>query len=115
MPTLHRKLVVADLALAANDASDDDMAFVGAVEDGLGLLDLFGWDDGDEADAHVEGAQHLVLVHVAERLQMLEQRGYVPGGQVDQRAHALWEDARQVLRDAAAGDVGHAADDFGSC
>ena len=35
-----RCLVVGDFAVAAGDAADDAVALVGAVEDGLGLLDL---------------------------------------------------------------------------
>ncbi len=58
-------LVVGDPAFAADDATDDVVAFVGAVEDGLRLLHLFGGDYDDEADAHVEGAEHLVLGYVA--------------------------------------------------
>ena len=45
---------------------------------------------------------------------MLEQRWGLPGGQVDDGAHALGDDAGEVLGDAAAGDVGHAVDDLGS-
>ena len=49
------------------------VAFVGAVEDGFGLLYFFGGDDDDEADTHVEGAEHLVLGYVAEVLQVFEE------------------------------------------
>ena len=45
-------------------------------------------------------------------LEVLEERWDGPGGEVDDGAHALGDDAGEVLRDAAAGDVGHAADDF---
>ena len=77
-------LGVDDFAGAAgDDASDDGVALVGAVEDGLYLLDLLGGDDGDEADAHVEGAEHLVFGDVAEVLQVLEERGDFPGGEFD--------------------------------
>ena len=58
-------LVVGNPAFAADDAADDVVAFVGAVENGLRLFHLFGGDDDDEADAHVEGAEHLVLGYVA--------------------------------------------------
>jgi len=58
-------LVVVYFAFAAHDAADDVVAFVGAVEDGFGLLHFFCGDDDDQADAHVEGAEHLVLGYVA--------------------------------------------------
>ncbi len=89
------------------------MALVGAIEERLGFLDLFGGDDRDQADAHVEGAQHLVLLDVAEVLQVFEERRDGPTGEVDDGRGAAGQDARQVLRDAAAGDVRHAADDAG--
>src|SRR6266851_8448871 len=111
---LQTPLVVVDLAFASDYSADDAVALVGAVEDGFGLLHLFCGDYDDEADAHVERAEHLVLGYVAERLQVLEEGWGLPGGEVDECAHALGEDAGEVLRDAAAGDVGHAVDDFGS-
>ncbi len=43
---------------------------------------------------------------------MLEERRGLPGGEVHYGAHALGNDAGKVLRDAAAGDVGHAVDYF---
>ena len=89
------------------------MAFVGAVEDGFGFGELFGGDGGDEANAHVEGAEHLVLGDVAEMLEVFEQRRGCPGGEVDDRAHAFGQDAGEVFRDTATGDVGHARGDFG--
>jgi len=88
------------------------VAFVGSVENGFGFFDLFGGDDDDEADAHVEGAEHLVLGYVAQMLQVLEEGWDGPAGEVDYGAHALRNDAGEIFCDAAAGDVGHAADDF---
>ena len=86
------------------------MPLVGAVENRLRLLKLLRGDDGDETDAHVEGAEHFVLLDIAEVLEMGEQRRNLPGGEVYDRVQTLGENARQVLRDAAAGDVGHARD-----
>src|SRR5258708_24391788 len=109
---LQTPLVVADLVFASDYAADDAVALVGAVEDGFGLLHLFCGDYDDEADAHVEGAEHLVLGYVAEGLQVFEEGWGLPGGEVDECAHSLGENAGEVLRDAAAGDVGHAVDDL---
>ena len=77
----------------------------------LAFLTVSAGHDDDEADAHVEGAQHLVLRDVAEVLQVLEEGRDGPSGEIDDGAHALGQDAGEVLGDAAAGDVGHAAHD----
>ncbi len=62
----YLKLVVDDFArAAADDAAYDAVALVGAVQDGFGFLDLLGGDDGDEAYAHVEGAEHLFAIDVS--------------------------------------------------
>ena len=108
-----RALVVKHFAFAAGDASDDAVAFVSTVEDGLGFLYSLGRNYDDEADAHIEGAEHLILFDIAELLEMLEERRDGPGGEVDGCAHAFGDDAREVLGDASAGDVGHTVDDFG--
>ena len=84
---------------------------VRAVENGFGLLNLLSRDDDDEADAHVEGAEHLVLLNVAKVLKVLEQRGNGPAGQVDDSSHSAREDAGKILCDSAPGDMRHAADD----
>ena len=88
------------------------MAFVSPVEDGFGLLDLFGGDYDDEADAHVEGAEHFVLLDVAQVLEVFEERWDCPGGEVNDCAHALGDDAGKIFGDASAGDVGHTVDQF---
>src|SRR5689334_10167157 len=62
----------------------------------------------DEADAAVEGAAHLGLGHAAFLLQPVEHGGALPARRVHRRAAALREHPRQVLGDAATGDVGHA-------
>ena len=105
-------LVVADFAGASGyDFADEVVALVGAVEDGFGFFDVLGRDDCDEADAHVEGAEHFFLLHVAELLEVSEERGDFPGAEVDVGVEAFGEDAGEILGDAAAGDVGHALDE----
>jgi hypothetical protein len=42
----------------AEDAADVHGALVHAGEGEACLLEEVGWDEGDEADAHVEGAEH---------------------------------------------------------
>ncbi len=49
----------------ADDAAEDDGALVHAGEGEAGFFDEVGGDDGDQADAHVEGAEHLVVIEAA--------------------------------------------------
>ena len=65
--------------------------------------------EGDEADAHIEGAEHLVLLDIAELLQVLEDGQNRPAAELDVGGGVFGQDARQVLGDSATGDVGHAA------
>ena len=64
----------------------------------------------DEADAAVEGLQHLGLGDAGGLAQPAEDRRQAPGVEVDVGAEPLGQDARQVLGQPAAGDVGDAAD-----
>ena len=47
-------------------AAEDDGALVHAGEGEARFLEQVGGDDGDQADAHVEGAEHLVVIEAAE-------------------------------------------------
>ena len=67
-------------------------------------------DDQDEADAHVEDTVHLVVVDLPLALDELEDRRHVPRRAVDFAGDGLRENARNVVREAAARDVGHAVD-----
>lgn len=107
-----RWLVVGNFAFASGNAADDVVAFVGAVENGLRFFHLFCGDYADEADAHVEGAEHLVFCDIAELLEVLEEGRDGPGGAVDDGTHALGDNAGQVFCDATTGDVGHSVYDF---
>src|ERR1700730_4002985 len=80
------------------------------AEQGLRALPLRLRDDGDESDAHIEGSQHLVLRYIAELLQVGEERRKRPACSVDLRGDVFWQDAWEIFRNAAAGDVGHAGD-----
>ena len=96
----------------ADDAADDYGAFVHAGEGEAGFLEQVGGNDRDQADAHIEGAEHLVGVQASEGLQVGEERRRVPGGEVDVRGEAAGENAGEVFGEAAAGDVSEAADDL---
>src|SRR4030095_4529291 len=58
-------------------------------------------------DAHVEGAPHLRLLHLAALLDHAEDRRHRPGAPVDHRLAALGKDAGKILGDPAPRDVGH--------
>ena len=99
---------VLDPLFAFDDAADDVELFFGAIEERFGAREFSGGDGGDEADTHVEGAHHLFLRDLAEVAEVLEDRQDGPGANLDLRAGVFGQDAGQVFRDAAAGDVGHA-------
>ena len=68
-------------------------------------LDLGRGDDHRHADPAVEGARHLLGLDTALRLQERHQPRLRPGIGIDLRVEALGQDARDVLEQAAAGDV----------
>ena len=94
-----------DIAGAFGDFSDEE-AF------GLGE-DFFGFgarDDEGHADAHVEDLIHLVFGDFAAFLDEAEDFGDLPGVFADGGAAIFREDAREVVEQPAAGDVGGAVE-----
>src|SRR5918992_1297774 len=71
-----------------------------------GLIGQSGWDDRGEADTQVEGANHLLVRHVAALLDEREDRRHLPRPGLDLNAQAGRQRARDVLDPAAAGEVG---------
>src|SRR6202034_1006073 len=69
-------------------------------------------NDRDQADAHVEGAEHLVGFEIAELLEVGEEGRWIPGREIDLSGEAAGEDAGKVLGEASSSDVGEAADDL---
>ena len=92
--------------VAFNDAADHVEFFFCAVKESLGAGEFCSGDDGDEPDAHVEGAHHFVLRDLAEVAKVVEDRQDGPGADLGLRAGSLGQDAGQIFSDAAAGDVG---------
>ncbi len=93
LPTLHRD------PITGADLAEDDAAGAG----GEGFVDVSGGDDGDPADAHVEGVVAVLGIDAGEDFLA---DGVFPGGNLEVRAETL-EEAFEVLGETAAGDVGH--------
>src|SRR5882757_8435393 len=77
------------------------------------LIDGVRLDDGDHADAAVEGAQQFELGNAALLGQPFEHRQHRQPRQIDADAEMFWQHARNVVGEAAAGDVGEALDRSG--
>src|SRR5271167_1440956 len=71
------------LALALDDAADAVEFFSGALQQRLRLLEFLGGNHDQHTEAHIEGAKHLLLRHVAEFLQMFEDGQHRPGAEFD--------------------------------
>ena len=96
----------------ADDAAKDDGALVHTGEGEACLFEQVGGNDGDQADAHVEGAEHLVGVEVAELLKVRKKLRWIPCGEVDLSGEAAGKDSGKVFGEAPAGDVSEAACDL---
>src|SRR6516162_965020 len=78
----------------------------GVGEDPHYLVDGIGLDDRDHTDAAVEGAQHFELGDPAPRRQPFEHGQDRQTSEIDTDAEMLWQHARNVVGETAAGDVG---------
>jgi len=67
-------------------------------------------DDQDHPDSHVERPEHLGVGHSTGLLQPGEQRRHRPAVAIDRERQPVGQRPRNVLRQAAPGDVGHALD-----
>src|SRR3984957_12062283 len=106
----HTFSAVEDFALAFYDAAYGVGFFAYAFQHGLGFLEFRGRNYQQHAEAHVEGAQHFVLRHISECLQMLEDGLQGPGTEFDQGCGSAGKHAREIFGDAASGDVGQGRD-----
>src|SRR5437660_8617360 len=100
-------LTVTDLALAFHDPPDGVIFLTGAIEHGFRLLELLGGNDHQHADAHVEGAHHVVMRNIAELLHVREDGRHGPGSKLDYRRNATRQNPWQVFGDASSGNVRH--------
>lgn len=70
------------------------------------LLRVFRRDHRDHADAHVKGVEHIVLGDVPGLLDQVKDREDLDVRRRDLRRQALFQRPRDVLVEAAAGDMG---------
>ena len=84
--------------------------FAGGFERGGDVGGVGFADDGDHADAAVEGAGKLGGLDRAAGLEEGEQAREGPGVGVDDGVAAFGQDARDILEQPAAGDMGERAD-----
>ena len=80
-----------------------------------GFSRLFRRDDEDHADAHVEDLMKFLVLDPGRGGEQLEEGRDGPGAELDFGVEPLGQDARDIVHQAAAGDVGDALDlDFGA-
>lgn len=89
------------------DAADDVELFAAALEFGFGVRDVAARDNENHADAEIEGAQHLVAVHIADFCEVAKDRQHGPGAELNDGLDVAGQRARKIAGDAAAGDVSH--------
>src|SRR6516164_5315763 len=92
-------------ALAGDDLADPRDLLPRAAQGSRGLLRVGGGNDHHVADAHVEGPEHLGVLHPARLTQGLEDRGRRPGAAHESRPAPGREHAGNVAGDAASGHV----------
>ncbi len=92
-----------------DDAADGVALFADAVEQRLDLLEFLRWHHQHHADAHIEGAHHLLLRMLPSFCRWLKIGSTGQLAHLDHRGSAFGQNARQIFRDAAAGDVRHRA------
>lgn len=91
------------------DATERPAVDVACGEDGKCAVDVLGCDDGDHADAHVERLLHLGALDASALRDHGEDRSGAPGSAIEFGDQALGHDAREVVGEAATGDVAERA------
>ena len=90
---------------AALDAADAEEFFTMLLQVGFNGLYPLRRDDENHSDAHIEGLQQFAVIDLPELGEVFEDRRNRPRCQINFRFHAAGQHARQISRDAAAGDV----------
>src|SRR6516164_1177207 len=109
----YQNLLVRDPPFAFYDAADSVALLATTFEDGLCLLELLGGNHQHHADAHVEGAHHVVVRNVPDGLQVTEDGENGPGVDFDNGSRSFGKHAREVLGNASPANVSHGADRLG--
>ena len=86
----------------------DPRRHVAGQQGGEGTVGIVGGDEGDHADAEVEGALHLVRGDVTALRNRREHRGNRPAGTIDGDARTGGQHPSEIGRQPAAGDVSEA-------
>src|SRR5580698_1203150 len=100
-----------DFAIAFDNAAYAVKLFSSAFQKSLCFLELLGGNYDQHPQAHVESAEHFFFSDIAERLEMFEDRQDRPRAELDHGGSAFGQHTREVLGNAAAGNVcqgGHA-------
>src|SRR6267142_2704068 len=100
-------------ALGGDHLAQQRHALAALGENRGDFFDFLGPDDSDHADAAVEGAQQFEFGDTALLRQPLEHRQHRQACQIDPDAEVLWQHARNIIGETAAGDVGKALDRIG--
>ena len=100
-------------ALGRDYLAEQCHALAAFGKNGGDFLDGVRLDDGDHADAAVEGAQQFEFGNAALLRQPLEHRQHRKPRKVDADAEMLWQYPRNIIGETAAGDVGETLDRAG--
>ena len=91
---------------SSGDLANDPRLFAGFTQHVQRGFNVFLRDADHHAYAAVQHAVHFGFVDVAFFLQPIEDCRALPAGHVDNRLGTFWQDARDVVQQAATGDVG---------
>jgi len=91
--------------VAPFDTADTEELFASAFEVGFDRFYIGRGHDEDHADAHVERLQQFVSLDFSKHGEKFKDGRNRPRGEVDLRFNASGKNARQIARNAAAGDV----------
>ena len=103
----RKSVLISNNSSTLADNTDDAVGLMLGLENISSLRKLALGKNYDITDTHVEDAIHFVAVDLTLVLNELEDRRNFPGGTVDFGVDGLRENARNVIREASARNVGH--------